>query len=546
MFTTRQLTAAATSFTFAMAMPFATSTAFASEKATPPSHAAAGPDVELPIAPEPIQVDIAEVKQQTDEQAQEPIIVTAPNQAHLLEKPKPLSKEVKRGLDWLASQQLESGGWGQGEESKHMRGRRGANPLMDKPNVGDTCSAALALLRSGSDPGSGAYDVNIRKAVAFVCQSIEKSDAKSLSVTDVQGTRLQSKLGTNVDTFLAAQMLSEVKGAMTTEADNARVDKCLTKVINKIESHQQNNGQFGDRGWAVALNQSIASKALNRAVQKGQVVQFEALEASRIDAESRNAKPTEPGKVATFAASPDAAGIELYGAANSVGGQRETDTTYRQQIEQRRERAKELLEQTVADAPDDADGEKIVEQAKLALTQLDAAGNDIEASEAVVANVNSVIDLAMQMPDSFIAGEAADELRKFANFNDNWQENRKNLALAQQAITLRMQDQQFVAGFGSDGGEEFLSYTRIGESLYLEGGEAWETFDKQMTENLTRVQNKDGSWSGHHCITGRTFCTAAALSVLMTDRMEVPEELLDAARKAQAQQAEDAPQGEAE
>ena len=43
-----------------------------------------------------------------------------------------------------------------------------------------------------------------------------------------------------------------------------------------------------------------------------------------------------------------------------------------------------------------------------------------------------------------------------------------------------------------------------------------------MTSNLERIQNKDGSWSGHHCITGRTFCTAAALLVLTVDRAPIP------------------------
>ena len=36
-----------------------------------------------------------------------------------------------------------------------------------------------------------------------------------------------------------------------------------------------------------------------------------------------------------------------------------------------------------------------------------------------------------------------------------------------------------------------------------------------MTANLNRIQNDDGSWTGHHCITGRTFCTSTALLVLL-------------------------------
>ena len=50
------------------------------------------------------------------------------------------------------------------------------------------------------------------------------------------------------------------------------------------------------------------------------------------------------------------------------------------------------------------------------------------------------------------------------------------------------------------------------------GGADWEKWDKSMTSNVDNVQNADGSWSGHHCITGRTFCTAAALTVLTIDR----------------------------
>ncbi len=98
----------------------------------------------------------------------------------------------------------------------------------------------------------------------------------------------------------------------------------------------------------------------------------------------------------------------------------------------------------------------------------------------------------------------------------------KDLKAAQQAVISRLDDAQFIAGFGSNGGEEFLSYMSIGESLVVAGGEAWKSWDKSISENLNRIQNKDGSWTGHHCVTGRTFCTSAALLVLMVDRAPVP------------------------
>ena len=42
-----------------------------------------------------------------------------------------------------------------------------------------------------------------------------------------------------------------------------------------------------------------------------------------------------------------------------------------------------------------------------------------------------------------------------------------------------------------------------------------------MTAGLEKAQDKDGIWAGQHCITGRTFCTASALLVLMADRTPI-------------------------
>jgi hypothetical protein len=93
---------------------------------------------------------------------------------------------------------------------------------------------------------------------------------------------------------------------------------------------------------------------------------------------------------------------------------------------------------------------------------------------------------------------------------------------ARSAVVERLDDPGFIAGFGSNGGEEFLSYMTLSEGLVVAGGDAWKRWDAKMTENLERVQNQDGSWSGSHCITGRTFCTSTALLVLMADRTPVP------------------------
>lgn len=92
----------------------------------------------------------------------------------------------------------------------------------------------------------------------------------------------------------------------------------------------------------------------------------------------------------------------------------------------------------------------------------------------------------------------------------------------EKALLRRFDDPAFIKGFGNNGGEEFLSYMLASESLVVSGGQDWETWDAQITKLVEGVQNADGSWTGHHCITGRTFCTAAALLVLMADRTPVP------------------------
>jgi hypothetical protein len=93
---------------------------------------------------------------------------------------------------------------------------------------------------------------------------------------------------------------------------------------------------------------------------------------------------------------------------------------------------------------------------------------------------------------------------------------------ARGALVSQLDSPSFVAGFGSNGGEEFLSYMLVSESLVARGGQDWTRWDEAMTRNLDRVQNADGSFTGHHCITGRTFVTSTALLVLTADRAQLP------------------------
>ncbi len=89
-------------------------------------------------------------------------------------------------------------------------------------------------------------------------------------------------------------------------------------------------------------------------------------------------------------------------------------------------------------------------------------------------------------------------------------------------ITAQLGNQQFVTGFGSIGGEEFFSWLNISESLHRTGGPAWQKWNGDMKAKLIKLQNEDGTWAGHHCITGRVAVTSAAILLLTADREAAP------------------------
>jgi hypothetical protein len=369
-----------------------------------------------------------------------------------------------------------------------MRGGGGGEPAT-VANVGDTCIAALALIRAGNTPKEGTYAKNVARAVAFVTAQVEKSAADELSVTDVKNTRLQGKLGPYVDTFLTSMLLAEVKGKMPSAESEKSTVVALDRVIHKITKNQKADGTWTDAGWAPVLAQSLAGKGLNRAVQNGAQVQDRVLQLAEKNARD-SFKPTGEGTpVASLPPTADrdgprsAATSRFVGGVGGIGG-----GGYRMSGD-----ANVPLYGFAANA---AAGQDAINTRRLAEADLKKVADDPKAPAAEREKAQAKLK----------------ELETNAKAQDE----------ATKAVVQRLGDKQFVEGFGSNGGEEFLSYMQISETLLAKGGKEWQDWDKSMTENLNRIQNPDGSWSGHHCITGRTFCTATALLVLMSDRAPVP------------------------
>jgi hypothetical protein len=70
------------------------------------------------------------------------------------------------------------------------------------------------------------------------------------------------------------------------------------------------------------------------------------------------------------------------------------------------------------------------------------------------------------------------------------------------------------------GGEEFLGALFATQAFQLEQDGSHERWYPKIDKALRACQNKDGSWIGHHCLTGKVFCTACSVMALLTpDRL---------------------------
>jgi hypothetical protein len=377
---------------------------------------------------------------------------------------------LTNGLGYLLAQQHSDGGWGQGggwRQNIKQSGNRveGAN-VEDPSDLGNTCVSLVTLLRSGHTPAEGIHRDAAAKALDFICDHVERADQESLYVTDVRDTQLQVKIGSYVDTFLAGWALSELKGKMADGPAEVRRAAALEKVVSKIERNQREDGSYADnKGWAAVLSQGLASKALNGAARSGAKVSKQALDKDQVQNKAGLDLAKGDFSAPTATAEPSSAGVSLYREAAKLGGLREKSKS---NVGRKAEADALILNPS---APEPAKAQ--------ARAELKAIEEDEKATEAATAGISG-----------------------------------------------KLRDSRYVAGFGNNGGEEFLSYLNLTESLHEKGGQDWTDWRAKMTTTICGAQNADGSWAGQHCITGRTFCTATALLTLLVERSEEPKTTL--------------------
>jgi hypothetical protein len=109
--------------------------------------------------------------------------------------------------------------------------------------------------------------------------------------------------------------------------------------------------------------------------------------------------------------------------------------------------------------------------------------------------------------------QSAQALEQLSRTDADRRKNAKEI----DAIRVQLKDARFVEGFGSIGGEEFFSYLNVSDGLKRAGGPEWRQWHSQITQKILNLQNNDGTWAGHHCITGRVAVTSAAILNLTND-----------------------------
>jgi hypothetical protein len=317
-----------------------------------------------------------------------------------------------------------------------------------------TSFVAMALIRAGHTPSAGEHRERVARAVDFVAKSVLESDDEGPRVTSLTGTQPQTKMGPLVDTPLAVQFLSRVVPLLPSDGER-RVR--ADHALDKALG-KLSKAQGADGRWGSGGWANVLQSSLGgTALEMAQAAGKPVSDASL--ASSRKALQENVDAKSGEVEASEAAGVPLYALAGAG----------RSSAKQQRD-AEDALEAAKAAGalPADAD---------LSRENLRKAGLREPQAEAAVAAIG-----------------------------------------VGRAVTMRLEDDQVLKGFGNNGGEEFLSYMMTSESLVIRGGEDWTKWRTKLLALLEKVQSSDGSWTGHHCITSPVFCTAAVVGSITADR----------------------------
>jgi hypothetical protein len=342
----------------------------------------------------------------------------------------------------------------QAQDGGYGAGSHSRQDIMDPHAVSTdpatTAMVAMALMRMGNGLDQGTYSTQLKKAVEYLLKQVEAAPKNAVNVTALQGTQIQSKLGQNIDVALTAQCLSNLSAKLGEEHP---MRLRVMRALNTCVGmiQRSQNSDGSVQGDGWA---GVLQSSFAASALESAKAQGAEVDADALDLARNYQKANfdvNTGSVATERA----AGITLY----AVSGSTRNSAAEAREVNERIAKAKK-------------EG-RIANDAPVSVDALEETG--MSRTEAEKYNT------AYQV------------------FN----------ASKQQA-----QDERVISGFGNNGGEEFLSFLQTGESLVIGKDQGWKNWYQQTTGRLVSIQNNDGSWNGHHCITSPVFCTATSLLIL--------------------------------
>lgn len=313
-----------------------------------------------------------------------------------------------------------------------------------------TAIVGMALLRSGNTFTSGDYVKQLRSALDYTLRAVEGSVNNPYNITDQQGTQIQIKLGQNIDVVMASQFL-------TNSLDQLKNDRAtesrVKKAIDICVSKIQKAQQSNGSMAGSGWAGVLQSSFATNALEAAQAngVKVDDQALQRARDFQKNNYDPKTGEVNTDMG----AGVLLYSVSGST-----------------RSSAKE---------------------ARRVSEEMEKAKHEGRLSANAPVTQENLEKIGFQSADAM----------KYATAYEVYQ-----------SAKLAAQRSDVMDGFGSNGGEEFLSYLQTGESMIIGKDSSWKQWYDNMAGRLLHIQNDDGSWSGHHCITSPVFCTATCVLIL--------------------------------
>jgi len=362
----------------------------------------------------------------------------------------PMPAKVTRSLD----RSLEFLADAQNKDGGWGAGTHSRQDLMDphavKSDPATTAMVAMGLLRSGNTLESGPYHTELKQATNFLLEAVEESGKNDLNITQLTGTQPQVKLGKNIDVSLTSQYLTNL---LEQAVDDTQLRARIRKAIKVcVDKIQMGQNADGSQSGSGWAGVLQSSFAAN-ALETAQD-QGIAVPEEVLD-KARDYQKNNIDVKTNDVATESAAGVVLYSVSGSARASAQEAAAAKDAIKAAKKEGKL--------APD----------AEISIDNLEKSG--MSRSKA------------MKYTTAYRVNESAKQMA---------------------------QRDEVMSGFGNNGGEEFLSYLQTGEGLIMSKDESWKNWYDKMSGRLLEIQNNDGSWSGHHCITSPVFCTATSVLIL--------------------------------